>query len=209
MRGHLAWSLVRDPAYVAAAETLVFTILMATRRYDEAREPKTAEAIADANHWASVEEATELLHEERYVEALAELRRVLRREPRNPYAFYFLGIAFFESGEVEAARDAYLACVKLAPAHLGARVALCHLLRITGDVRGAIQQGMAALSRMPGDPDSLFAVGLAYNARGDAAAARKYLEAFLETGPEPEAALETRALLGTLAGEHSHDNDDD
>ena len=209
MRRHLVWTLVRDPAYVLGPQTLISTIPMATRRHDEAREPKTAEANADANAWASVEEATELLHEERYVEALAELRRVLRSEPRNPYAFYFLGIAFFESGEVEAARDAYLACVKLAPGHLGARVALCHLLRITGDVRGAIQQGMAALSRMPGDPDALHAVGIAYNARGDDAAARKYLEAFLETGPEPEAALETRALLGTLAGGQSGDNDDD
>jgi Flp pilus assembly protein TadD len=182
---------------------------MATRRHDEARDPNVAEATADANNWASVEEATELLHEERYLEALTELRRVLRREPRNPYAFYFLGIAFFEAGELDAARDAYLACVKLAPKHLGARVALCHLLRITGDVRGAIRQGIAALSLTPGDPDALYAVGLAYSARGDDVAARKYLEAFLETGPEPEAAFETRALLATLAGGPSQENDED
>jgi Flp pilus assembly protein TadD len=171
------------------------------------------EEQADAAHWADVEEATELLHEERYAEALVELREALRRDPKNPYAYYFLGIAFFESGELEASRDAYTACLKLAPRHLGARVALCHVLRMTGDVRGAIREGMAALSLSPGDPDALHAVGLAYHARGDDQAARKYLEAFLATGPELEVALETQALLGTLEGAPSApdggDGDDD
>jgi hypothetical protein len=59
---------------------------------------------------------------------------------------------------------------------------------------------MAALSLSPGDPDALHAVGLAYHARGDDQAARKYLEAFLATGPELEVTLETQALLGTLEG---------
>jgi Flp pilus assembly protein TadD len=167
----------------------------------------------DARHWDQVEEATELLHEERFVEAMAELRRVLQQDSRNPYAYYFLGIAFFESGEVEAARDAYLACIKLAPRHLGAHVALCHVLRMTGDLRGALRDGMAALSLAPGDPDALHAVGLAYHARGDDLAARKYLEAFLATGPELEVTLETQALLGTLEGGEpapgATDSDDD
>ena len=63
----------------------------------------------NAAHWAAVEEATELLHEERFREAMVELRRVLREDAKNPYAFYFLGVAFFEVGELEAARDAYAA----------------------------------------------------------------------------------------------------
>jgi Flp pilus assembly protein TadD len=175
---------------------------MATKRQDE---------LQDGKHWDEVEEATELLHEERYADAMVELRRVLQSSPKNPYAFYFLGIAFFESGETEAARDAYAACVRLAPRHMGARVALCHVLRISGDVRGAIREGMAALSQVPGDPDALHAVGLAYHARGDETAARKYLEAFLATGPELEVALETRALLESLPGgdaESRHEEDD-
>lgn len=106
----------------------------------------------DAAHWTAVEEATELLHEERYREALVELRAVLKKDPSNPYAYYFLGVAFFEVGEIEAARDAYAACLKLAPSHLGARVALSHVLRILGDVRGAIREGLDALSRTPAIP---------------------------------------------------------
>ena len=155
----------------------------------------------DAARWSAVEEATELLHEERFREAMVELRRALEADPRNAYAYYFLGVAFFEVGEVEAARDAYAACLKLAPEHLGARVALSHVLRMRGDVRGAIREGMAALAQAPGDPDALHAVGLAYHARGDGAAAKKYLEAFLATGPELEVGLETRALLAAIGGD--------
>ncbi len=165
----------------------------------------------DAAHWTAVEEATELLHEERYREALVELRAVLEKDPTNPYAYYFLGVAFFEVGEIEAARDAYAACLKLAPSHLGARVALSHVLRILGDVRGSIREGLDALSRTPGDPDALHAVGLAYHARGDDAAARKYLEAYLATHPEFEVEVETRALLGSLPGgapDKTEDDDD-
>jgi Flp pilus assembly protein TadD len=154
----------------------------------------------DRARWTAVEEATELLHEERFREAMVELRDVLREDPKNPYAYYFLGIAFFEAGELEPARDAYAAVVKLAPGHLGARVALAHVLRMLGDVRGAVREGMAALSRAPGDPDALHAVGLAHHAGGDVRAARKYLEAFLATNPEFEVAVETRALLESMPG---------
>ena len=156
--------------------------------------------VDERDDWGEVEEATELLHEERYREAMVELRKVLQGNPRNAYAFYFLGVAMFEIGEVTAARDAYLACLKLAPKYLGARVALCHVLRLTGDVRGALREGLSALSQAPGDPDALHAVGLAYHARGDEAAARKYLEAFLATNPEFEVATETHALLASLGG---------
>jgi Flp pilus assembly protein TadD len=153
----------------------------------------------DGARWDAVEEATELLHEERYKEAMVELHRVLEADSQNPYAYHFLGVAFFEVGALEAARDAYAACLKLAPAHLGARVAHCHVLRLLGDLRGALREGMAALSRSPGDPDALHALGLAYHAGGDEVAARKYLEAFLDAGPEFEVALEVRALLESMA----------
>jgi Flp pilus assembly protein TadD len=169
---------------------------------------KLEEEERDATHWSEVEEATELLHEERFREAMVELRRVLQANPRNPYAFYFTGVALFEIGEIEPARDAYLASLKLAPEHLGARVALAHVLRILGDSRGAIREGLTALSQTPGDPDALHAVGLAYSARGDEPAAIKYLEAFLATNPEFEVGVEIRAMLATLKGDPVPDPDD-
>ncbi|NUQ77025.1 MAG: tetratricopeptide repeat protein, partial [Polyangiaceae bacterium] len=84
------------------------------------------------DHWDAVEEATELLIEERYVEALIELRRVIKNDPKNPYAFNYLGVALFETGELEAARDAYRAAIRLAPDYLAARVGLSHALRTLG-----------------------------------------------------------------------------
>lgn len=170
---------------------------------------KDADTAENNQKWSAVEEAAELLHEERFREAMIELRRVLESDPKNPYAYYFLGVAFFEVGEVEASRDAYIACLKLAPAHLGARVALCHVLRMLGDTRGALREGMAALSQAPGDPDALYALGLAHHARGEENAARKYLEAFLATGPEFEVAVETRALVASIAGEAEPDGEED
>ena len=171
--------------------------------------PKTEEEQRDALRWSAVEEATELLHEERFREALVELRRVLQEDPKNAYAYYFLGIGLFEVGEIEAARDAYTACLKLAPTHLGARVALVHVLRMTGDSRGAIREGLVALSQTPGDPDALHAIGLAYHARGDEAAAIKYLDAFLATNPEFEVAVETRAIVAALKGTPPETDPDD
>jgi hypothetical protein len=53
-------------------------------------------------------------------------------------------------------------------------------------------------------------VGLAYHARGDDKAARKYLEAFLGTHPELEVGVEVQALLASLpGGETPADADDD
>jgi tetratricopeptide (TPR) repeat protein len=152
----------------------------------------------DNAHWDAVDESAELLHEERFQEAMVALRDVLRADAHNPYAYYFLGIALYETGQLEAARDAYRACVKVAPAHLGARVALVHVLRALGDLRGAIQEGSVALAQAPGDGDVLHALGLAHLARGDNAAARRYLEAFLEARPEFETATDVKALLDAM-----------
>ena len=166
-------------------------------------EPKSsqeaADAKADAKNWEAVEEATELLHEERFREALVALRDVATRNPKNPYAFYFLGVALFEIGELEAARDAYKATIRLSPTHLGARVALTHILRQMGELREALKEGTAALSLAPTDGDAIHAVGLVYLARGDKTSARRYLEAFLETKPEFEVGLEVRQMLEALA----------
>jgi Flp pilus assembly protein TadD len=161
--------------------------------------PKDAREDLDHAHWDAVEEATELLHDQRFHDALVLLRDVIQGDKSNPYAYYFLGVALFESGEMEAARDAYRACLRLAPSHLGARVALSHVLRGLGDTRGALSEAHAALEAAPDDGDALHAVGLAHLARDDRASARRYLTAFLESRPEFEAQVEVRAILDSLA----------
>jgi Flp pilus assembly protein TadD len=159
---------------------------------------EASEESGDARRWAAVEEATELIHEQRFREALVELRRILSEDAHNAYAYHYLGKAFAETGEIEAARDAYVAALKLAPRHLGARVALSHVLRMVGDFRGSVREAMAALSQAPGDGDALFALGLAHHARGEDGAAIAALEAFLETRPDVLPAAQARSLLASL-----------
>ncbi len=159
---------------------------------------KDERAAKDHAQWDAVEEATEMLHAERFHEALVELREVVKRDPTNPYAYHFLGVALFEAGELEAARDAYRACLRLAPDHRGARVALAHVLRGLGDTDAALKAALAALEKAPGDGDALHAVGLVHLARGDKVAARRYLTAFLAARPEFEVQVEVQAILDSL-----------
>lgn len=161
---------------------------------------------ADRRAWEEVEEAVELLHDERFQDALYALRDIIKANPQNPYAFYFLGVALFETAQAEPARDAYRAALRLSPNYLGARVSLSHVLRMLGDLRGAIAEAEEALRRSNGDGDALHAAGLAHAARGDNEAARKYLKAFLASNPEFEAATEVRSILATMEKGEADDN---
>lgn len=159
---------------------------------------KSAEQGRDSARWDAVEEAAELLQEDRYADALVELREVLAKDPSNPYAYYFLGVAFYEVHNLGGARDAYRAALRLEPAYLGARVALSHVLRELGDPAGALAQAREALRRFPKDADALHAAGLANAAKGDRPAARRQLTQFLDTKPEVEVDAEVRSILEML-----------
>ena len=159
---------------------------------------KSGRDETDAKNWEEVEEAVELVQEEQYQDALFALRDIIKASPRNAYAYYFLGVALFETAQPEAARDAYRAAIRLSPEYRGARVALAHVLRMLGDIRGAIAEAEEAVRRSPTDGDALHAAGLAHAARGDNEAARRYLHAFLASNPEFEVATEVRAILDTL-----------
>jgi Flp pilus assembly protein TadD len=152
-------------------------------------------ADRDATQWDAVEEATELIHDGRFQEALYVLRDVARADPKNAYAYYFMGSAFYELGQLEPARDAYRAATLLAPSYVGAFGSLAQVLRLLRDHRGAVQAGLSALKIAPKDPDALHAVGLAYAALGERIMARRYLQAFLGTKPEFEAGTDVRQLL--------------
>ena len=163
---------------------------------------------ADAALWGEAEEPIELLHDGQVLEAILAFRQVLKRSARNPYAFHHLGIALFETGELEAARDAYRAALAIAPRYHGARVHLSHVLRMTHDVRGAIEQAEIARKQRPEDPDVWHALGMAHAQRGDREAARRWLEAYLSSSPEVEVAAEVRAVLEQLGPAPEDDGDE-
>jgi tetratricopeptide (TPR) repeat protein len=152
----------------------------------------------DAAHWDAVEEATELLQEGRLQEAMLSLRDAIKAEPQNPYAYHYLGVAFFELKNLEASRDAYRAAVRVAPDYLGARVALSHVLRLLGDTDGALAHARDALRRFPKDGEALHAAGLANAAKGNRCEAKQQLESYLGQNPEFEAQQEVRQILEML-----------
>jgi Flp pilus assembly protein TadD len=152
----------------------------------------------DATDWEAVEEATELLQEGRYPEALLALREVIKADPRNAYAYNYLGLAFFEIKNLEAARDAYRAAVRVAPDYLGARVALSHALRMLGDTNGALAHAKDALRRFPKDGEALHAAGMANAAKGNRTEAKQQLEGYLGQNPELESQQEVRQILEML-----------
>jgi tetratricopeptide (TPR) repeat protein len=157
----------------------------------------SAEAHEVAN-WEAVEEATELLQEGNVPAAMLSLRDAIKADPRNPYAYHYLGVAFFELKNLPAARDAYRAAVQVAPDYLGARVALSHVLRLLGDTDGALSAAREALRRFPRDGEALHAAGLANAAKGNRSEARRQLEGYLGQNPEFEAQQEVRQILEML-----------
>jgi Flp pilus assembly protein TadD len=154
----------------------------------------------DPDRWEAAQEGAELLREGEVELALAELERLVEAEPDNEYALFFLGNAHFEKGAFDKAMKAYVVALEKAPDYVGAMVGLGHTLRMLGRYEQALRMGHQVLARKKNDSDALYLMGLSHYARGEEAAAARYLHLFLETGPEIEAAHEVRALLEVLEG---------
>jgi cytochrome c-type biogenesis protein CcmH/NrfG len=154
----------------------------------------------DAERWDVAQEGAELLREGEVDAAIAELERVVREDPDNPYGCYFLGAAHFEQGNFDKAMKAYVVALERAPDYLGAMVHLGHTLRMMGRYDQALRMGREVLARSSEDPDALHLMGLVHYARGEEAAAANYLRRFLDTRPELEVAQEARGLLEILEG---------
>ena len=154
-----------------------------------------------SDHWESAQEGAELLREGERDAAIAELERVIAREPENEYAYQYLGAAHFENHDLMKAMKAYLRAIELAPTYLAALVGLGHTLRMLGRHDDAIKTGKQVLAQAKEDQDALWLLALCYYARGDNALARGHLERFLETRPEAEAAMEAQGLLQVMRGE--------
>lgn len=148
--------------------------------------------------WEAVEEAVELLHEEEFHPALEALHAALKADPTNYYAYHFLGVTLYEVKELEGARDAFRACVKLAPQYLGASIALANVLRELGEPKEALQEALRAQGLASDDADVLHAVGMAYAALGERVLARRYLNAFMTKKPEFEVGVEVQGILDAM-----------
>jgi tetratricopeptide (TPR) repeat protein len=77
--------------------------------------------------WEAAQEGAELL--------------ALERQPRNEYAYFFLGSAYYEKEQYPQAMRAYVEALSIAPEYLGAMAHLGHTLRMLGRYGEAIRMG--------------------------------------------------------------------
>lgn len=155
----------------------------------------------ETERWSAAEEGIELLHSGDADAAIAELLRVSRHDPSNEYAFYFLGHAYFDKELYPEALKSYVEALRLQPRYVGAMIGAGQALRMMGEYDRAIRMGQRVLHEAEDDPDGLFLVGAAHFQKGENEAAKRYLERYLETGPELEVALEVEGMLQVVRGE--------
>lgn len=160
--------------------------------------------------WEAAQEGAELVREGQYDEAIAWLTALTEREPRNEYAHFFLGCAYYEQEQYAKALRPYLTAVQIAPRYIGALTHLGHTLRMLRRYDEAVRLGQEILGLAKDDPDALFLIGSSHFAAGNVEAAKQYLERFLKTRAEPEVALEVEGMLQVLRGDivESDPNDD-
>jgi len=154
----------------------------------------------DEARWDAAQEGAELVREGELGAAVVELKARISEDSDNPYAYFFLGAALFEQGELLPALKAYLHCVELSPEYLGALVAVGRTLHALGRHDEALRVGRQILQKSKDDADALHLMGMCHFARGESAAAELALTKFLETGPELEVALEVEGMLEVLRG---------
>jgi tetratricopeptide (TPR) repeat protein len=149
--------------------------------------------------WDAAQEGAELIADGELDAAISNLERLVRDEPENPYAYFYLGAAHYEKAENYAkALAAYVKSLELAPDYLGAMIGAGHALRMLGRHQEAIRMAQQILARVPNDPDAFFLIGACCFARGDDARAIEYLNKFLHTNPELEVATEVEGMLQVL-----------
>jgi cytochrome c-type biogenesis protein CcmH/NrfG len=151
--------------------------------------------------WEAAQEGAELIAEHEPERAIEVLERLIREDPQNEYAYFFLGSAHYELRDYKKALAAYVAALKLVPTYMGAMINAGHTLRMLGRYDQAIRMAHEVLARAKDDPDALYLLGASHFARGDSAAAMQFLTRFLHTGPEIEAAIEAEGMLQILRGE--------
>jgi tetratricopeptide (TPR) repeat protein len=152
----------------------------------------------DSARWEAVEEASELVAERSFEEALRALKAVVEKDAQNAYAYNLMGAVFWELKQLEPARDAFRAAVLSSPSYLGARVSLSHTLRRLRDPVQAEREARLAIARAGDDGDAHHALGLALLAQGKRDLARRSLAIFLDSKPEFEAAQEVRGILAMM-----------
>jgi tetratricopeptide (TPR) repeat protein len=133
---------------------------------------------------------------DRLPEALAELERVVKTDPRAE-AHYTMGVIYWHQGEMDRATAALRAAIAADPESADALVALGSVLKARRDWAGATAALQRAVEIRP-DPAAYYSLSQVRQLAGDDAAARAYLADSERL--RARARLEHEALVWTSVG---------
>ena len=159
--------------------------------------------------WEAAQDGAELIAEGEPDRARRVLEALVREQPDNEYAYFFLGSAHYELGNHVKALAAYVKALELAPNYVGAMINAGHTLRMLGRYDQAIRMGQQVLARDEQDSDALYLLGTAHFACGNSADAEGYFNRLLETHPTPELRHEVQGMLEQLRGRAEPGKDDE
>jgi Flp pilus assembly protein TadD len=128
-------------------------------------------------------------------EAIHYYREIIERSPDWIEAHINLGVALYQVGEVDSARDAFLRAVQLDPWNGICRYNLGCVLEEQGEIDEAIRHLQCAARVMPNHADARFNLALAYEKRGEHRLAREQWKLYLRHAPNGPWAQQARAHL--------------
>jgi len=162
-----------------------------------------------------VQQGILLLEEEKWEEARNVLFDARRKDPKDPQAAYYLGVAWQRLTHLDLAEKNYRAALELDPKLSEAGVNLSQMLLDKGDAKGAVAVADTALKANPKHPDlllnravaveqlgnkeeTLAAYGAAVQARpGDPMLRAAYGGLLSEAGKKQEAVTELKTAMAT------------
>jgi len=134
-------------------------------------------------------------HPETLPQAVDNYRHVLDLAPDWVDAHINLGVALYQMGKIDEARDEFFAAVQLDPLNGISRYNLGCILEEQGEIDAAIDHLRRAARAMPAHADVHFNLALAYEKRNDRRLAREQWMLYLRYAPNGPWAEQARAHL--------------
>lgn len=141
--------------------------LISAKRFNEARlvyQEICARLKVDADSWFTLGAINGMLR--RHNEAVACCSKAVELSPRHVAAWYNLGIAFRDSGQIEKSADALRKTLLLDPKHESAATSLAHVLIALHRYDEAEEVFRAALDYQPGNAEFYAVYGSAMQTMG-------------------------------------------
>jgi tetratricopeptide (TPR) repeat protein len=154
----------------------------------------SSEVLAEAEKMkqaaAEVKAAAEKVRGGDYDGALAALRPIIEKNPKDSNALYILGMAHQKKGQWAEAVAAFLRVQELTPAFAAVHYQLGVCYQQSGEADKALAAYAEAMKLDPANPDSAYNSGLIMFSQSKAAEALALFEKALEVKPDDPAFLE-------------------